>query len=426
MAAALEQLRKTLVTPEGSPIDPVTADWPEIEKGVILLLGGAFSPQQQGHLDVVFMVAAALAERLRREFGAFWFQNRSTPHGATVGFPQGILVFSPFEVVFEMLGRSQLAQLGKVVEDLRAALARGGASGAKPGGFGPAEYQRIFDPGLVQLFAYDPKAVATALDATVGTTLRDFEHGFSKLSKEIPEKVRAQVSREVQGALGRLSADAAIGDQIARAPQLIEFVVLVAAGTMGTGIAPAEFWEQLLLPLLHVGAAEDFAAPDEEELTSYREGVDPLLLYVDLVPYQTPAADEDGLLGVFPAQDVKLLDARWSGSQGVRLLRIDPAAIKEICASFDADQVRASVERFAAACAAAAGAQAQIPERAAGQPALLDLVLMLAQDVGQMVQLAEQKGWALGLRYATESEAASEPVLQDLRRGIKEPRILLG
>jgi hypothetical protein len=425
MAAALEQLRKTLVSPEGAAIDALTADWPQIEKGVILLLGGAFSPQKQGHLDVVFMVASALAERLRREFGAFWFQNRSTPHGATVGFPQGILVFSPFEVVFEMLSRSQLGQLGKVVDDLRGALARGPGAGNKSAGLGPADYQRIFDPGLVQLFAYDPKAVSGTLDATAGATLRDFEHGFAKLSNEIPEKVRAQVAREVQGALGRMAADKPMGEQIARAPQLLEFVTLVVAGTMGTGIAPAEFWEQLLLPLLHVGAADDFAAPDEEELASYREGVEPLLLYVDLVPYQTPAADEDGLLGVFPAEHVKLLDERWTGTQGVRLLQLDPAAIKDVCASFDADQVRASVERFAAACAAAAGADAPAPARAPGQPALLDLVLMLAQDVCMMVQQAGEKGWALGLRYATESEASSEPVLQDLRRAIKEPRILL-
>jgi hypothetical protein len=425
MAAALEQLRKTLVSPEGAPIDPLSADWPTIEKGVILLLGGAFSPQQQAHLDVVFMVASALAERLRREFGAFWFQNRSTPHGATVGFPQGILVFSPFEVVFEMLGRAQLSQLGKVLDDLRAAVARGGAAAAKPGGFGPADYQRIFDPGLVQFFAYDPKAVAGALDATAASTLRDFEHGFSKLSADIPEKVRAQVSREVQGALGRLAPEAPIGAQIARAPQLIEFVALAVGGTLGTGIAPAEFWEQLLLPLLHVGAAQDFAAPDEEALAAYREGVEPLLLYVDLVPYQTPAADEDGLLGVFPAPSVKLLDARWSGSPGVRLLHVDPAAIRDVCASFDPAAVRAVVERFAAACAQAAGAPVPAAPRAEGQPALLDLVLMLGQDVCQMIQLAEEKGWAIGLRYATESEAASEPVLQDLRRAIKEPRILL-
>jgi hypothetical protein len=174
-----------------------------------------------------------------------------------------------------------------------------------------------------------------------------------------------------------------------------------------------------------VGAAEEFAPPDEEELASYREGVEPVLLYVDLVPYQTPAADEDGLLGVFPGDSVKLLDPRWSGSQGVRVLQLDADALADVCASFDPAQVRAAVERFTAVCAEAAGGAAATPQRAPGQPALLDLVLMLAQDVCTMVATVKEKGWALGLRYATESEAASEPVLQDLRRAIKAPRIVL-
>jgi hypothetical protein len=425
MAAALEQFRKILRSSEGQPIDPLTADWAEVEKGVVPLLGGAFAPQKPGHLDVVFMVASALAERLRTELGAFWFQNRSTPHGATLGFPKTILVFSPFEVVFEALGRANLAQLGKVTEDLRGAVSRGGVAPPDGRSFGPADYQRIFDPGLVQLVAFDPKAVSAALDATAESTVRDFEHGFSKLSTQIPEPVRAQVSREVLGALKRLSGSAPLGEQVARAPQLVEFVTLVQAGTAGTGIAPAEFWEQLLFPLLHVGAAENFAEPDEEELAAYKEGADPLLLYVDVVPYQTPAADEDGLLGVFPGDDIKLLDARWQGAQGVRLLRLPAEALTEVCAQFDPAAVKTAVERFGEIYAKAAGTSVAAPERAPGQPALVDLALALADDVRQLVALAQEKGWAVGLRYATESEAQSEAVLQDLRRAIREPRIVL-
>jgi len=43
--------------------------------------------------------------RLRLDLGAFWFQNRATPHGATLGFPGAVVVFSPFEAVFEALLR---------------------------------------------------------------------------------------------------------------------------------------------------------------------------------------------------------------------------------------------------------------------------------------------------------------------------------
>src|SRR5205823_412625 len=93
MVAALEQLRQALAGADGRPIDPVTAEWSDIEKGVIVLLGGAFSPENPRHLEILLMLAAALAERLRQELGAFWFQNRADPHGAAVGFPDAVMVF---------------------------------------------------------------------------------------------------------------------------------------------------------------------------------------------------------------------------------------------------------------------------------------------------------------------------------------------
>jgi hypothetical protein len=431
MKAALEHLQKILIGPEGQPLDPLTAEWAAIEKGIIPHLGGAFNPQNPRHLDVVFMLASALAERLRREFNSFWFQNRSTPHGATVGFPDTVLVFSPFETVFEALSRAQLSALTKITEELRAAVGRGRAAHIHPPdargnrSLGPAEYQRIFDPGLVQFVALDPNAIKEALAATGESTVRYFAHGFTKLSPQIPEQARTQVAREVEGALRRLPGAEPLGQQIARAPQLIEFVTLALAGQAATGIAPAEFWEQLLLPLLHVGAPAEFAELDEEEVAAYKEGTDPLLLYVDVVPYQTPAADEDGLLGVFPADNVRLLDARWKGAQGVRLLQVDPAAIRDVMARFDPAAIRTALDRFAAACAEAAGGAVPGAERAEGQPALLDVVLALTEDLRTVLRVCEEKGLALGLRYATESEASSEPILQDLRRAIREPRIVL-
>src|SRR5439155_17275513 len=192
-----------------------------------------------------------------------------------------------------------------------------------------------------------------------------------------------------------------------------------------TGIAPLEFWQQLLLPLLHVGAADTFAALDEEEVAAYKQGADPLLIYVEVVPYQTPAADEDGLLGVFPPEQVKLLDPRFGEGQGGRLIELDPAVLRGLCASFDPVAMRGALERFAATCASAAGGAVVQPAPPPGQPALRDVVLLLAEDLKRLVALVDDKGLALALRYATESEAASEPILQDLRRALREPRIIL-
>jgi hypothetical protein len=424
MTAALDDLRKALVTSDGRPIDPLTAGWDEIEKGVILLLGGAFAPDRPRHMEVGFMLSAALAERLRRELGAFWFQNRSTPHGATVGFPEALVMFSPLDAVFQALGRSKLSMLGSVSDDLRRAIAQNKGQGGIDRPLRPEDYQRIFDPGLVQLVAFDPAAVARTLGSAVESLRRDFEHGFSKLSREIPEEARTQVTREVVGALGRLDQDKTLGEQIPRAPQLAELVTLASAAATGTGIAPVEFWEQLLMPLLHVGAADGFAPLDDEELALYQQGADPLLLYVDVVPYRTPAADEDGLLGVFPPEQVRLLDERWATSQGTRLLQLDPSLLAALCADFDPTSVRSSIERFAAACATAAGEPGPRPQ-APDRPPLRDMVLMLAEDVKRAVAAASEQGLVLCLRYMTEGEASSEPILHDLRRALREPRIVL-
>jgi hypothetical protein len=415
-----------LVTTDGQPIDPLTAGWEEIEKGVILLLGGAFAPDKPRHMEIGFMLATALAERLRRELGAFWFQNRGTPHGATVGFPDALVMFSPLDAVFQALGRAKLGTLSTVSEDLRRAIAQNRGARGMDRPLGPEDYQRIFDPGLVQLVAFDPAAVARTLGTPVESLVRDFEHGFGKLSREIPEEARTQVTREVVGALRRLTDAQALGEQIPRAPQLAELVTLATAAATSTGIAPVEFWEQLLMPLLHVGAAESFAALEDEELELYKQGADPLLLYVDVVPYRTPAADEDGLLGVIPPEQVTLLDPRWgSNGQAPRLLQIDPTILGPLGASFDPAATRAAIERFAVVCATAAGEPGPRPP-APNAPPLRNMVLMLAEDVKRLLALVEQQGLALCVRYMTEGEASSEPILHDLRRALREPRIVLG
>jgi hypothetical protein len=424
MVAALEDLRRALVGPDGKPIDPLTAGWSEIERGVILLLGGAFTPQNQRHLEVAFMLTAALAERLRRELDAFWFQNRSTPHGATLGFPGAVVVFSPFGAVFEALGRAKLELLSGLPEELRKAIGQSRGGGEAPA-LGPEDYQRLFDPGLVQFLALDPAALSRSLEAPAESITRDFEHGFSRLSREIPEQARTQVAQEIGGALRRLPGATALGDQIGKAPQLVEFVALASAAVATTGIAPAEFWEQLLIPLLHIGAADSFAPLDEEELDAYRQGADPLVLYVDVVPYRTPAADEDGVLGVFPHQQVSLLDPRFQGGPAVRLVKLDVTVLKPLCEAFDPAAVRASVERFAALCAEAAGGAVAPPPSEPGRPGLREVVMLLAENLKHLVALVEEKGLWLALRHATESEAASEPILQDLRRALREPRIVL-
>jgi hypothetical protein len=160
-------------------------------------------------------------------------------------------------------------------------------------------------------------------------------------------------------------------------------------------------------------------------VAAYRQGADPLLLYVDVVPYRTPAADEDGLLGVFPPEQVTLLDPRFAGGPGVRIVKLDPAVLEPLCAAFDPPAVRASIERFAALCAESAGGAVTPPPTEPDRPNLREVVLMLSENLKQLVGQVQERGLWLALRHATESEAASEPIMQDLRRALREPRIVL-
>ena len=63
-------------------------------------------------------------------------------------------------------------------------------------------------------------------------------------------------------------------------------------------------------------------------MEAFKQGADPLLLYVDAVPYQSPAADEDGLLGTFAEDQVAMLDPAFDGAGELRLLRLAPEALR--------------------------------------------------------------------------------------------------
>jgi hypothetical protein len=180
----------------------------------------------------------------------------------------------------------------------------------------------------------------------------------------------------------------------------------------------------VLLPLLHIGVPASFPAPDEDALEGYRRGVPPVLLYVDTVPYQTPAADEDGLLGVFPAEDIQVIDPGFEAAGTVRLAQVDPALLAPLVSTFDPAALRAAVEKFGGELEKAAG-PAPAAESRPGEPSLLDVAVALLGDLARVVTTAQEKNAAFCVRHATESEAATEPLVQQLRHALTGPRIIL-
>ncbi|HVU53194.1 MAG TPA: hypothetical protein VHL80_21065 [Polyangia bacterium] len=426
----IEQLRRALRQVEQRELDPLAAPWSEIEPGIAKLLGGPFSPEKPEHAPVAFLLAAAFGERVRRDLGGFWFQNRALADGAAIGFPEVSLMFSPLDVVLQALSRARLPLLDDVAKDLAATLARAreqaAASGALPR-LGPDDYRRLFDPGFVQLACVDVAKVRAALARTPIEAAREIEDAVGRMPAAVPANVRASLRDEIAGALRQLPPDGPLAAHARVAAPLVEVVALAEAAVDTTRFAPAELWQHVLLPLLHIGAPETFPPLDEDEREALREGADPLVMYVDTVPFRTPAADEDGLLGVFPPESLAPLDAAFEGSPTVRALVVPVAPLAPLVAAFDRGAVRAAVERFTRhAVAQAQGAGETAPNIESKMlPIALELCGELARIVAAVSDADAGGERALVVRRAPEAEAASDVALRELRRAMQGSRIIL-
>ena len=127
----------------------------------------------------------------------------------------------------------------------------------------------------------------------------------SRTQPPLPAEARQQFEGQIVGSLQRLEPGKALAEQIERAPRVVELMGHLFATVGGTGSAPEEFWQDLVLPLLFIGAPESFPPLDEEEVDAFKQGADPLALFVDVVPYSQPAPEE-GLLGAFDVGDLGL------------------------------------------------------------------------------------------------------------------------
>jgi hypothetical protein len=426
---AVEQLRRVLREVETRDIDPLTAPWSEIESGVAKLLGGAFSPEKPEHGTIALLIGAAFGERVCRDLGGFWFQNRSAPDGAAIGFPEVTVMFSPLEVVVQALARSQLPMLDEIAKDLERTLARARAEGAlRPGSprLGPEDYRRMFDPGFVQLACVDLAKMRAALGKTPPEATRDVEDALGRMPAAVPSNVRASMRNQIVGALGELAASSPLAAQVAAAPPLVELLALLGGTIESTRFAPAELWQHVLLPLLHIGPADAFPPLDEDDRAALRDGADPLVVYVETLPFRTPSPDEDGLLGVFPLEELGPLDPAFEGLPTVRAVVAPAGPLAELTSGFDRVALRAAVERFTRhAVTEAQGAGQTAPNV---ESALLPIALELLGELTRVLEAVREAPAGervLCVRRAPEAEAASDGALKELRRALQGSRIIL-
>lgn len=416
---AYQQLAQGLATVGLAELDLLKAPWADIERGVARLLGGPFDVRRPNHQAIALGVSAVFGKRLVAEHGAFYARNRESPDGMVLGFPDEIIMLSPFGAVVEALSRSNLARLDEVDKEVRAALGRArlAVSARTPRHLTPEDYEHLFDPGLVQLVVLDQARLKELWELPAASFARNVREALDR-STQIPSELRKALQSQIVGAVEGLEPNKTMIDQIGRAGRLIELAPHLAATVEATRAAPEEFWAAVVFPLLFIGAPETFPPLDEEDRAAIREGVDPLYLYLDVVPYQFPAPDE-GVLGAFGADAVSLIHPAMGGLAPLRLAGLKLDVIGPALSAFDAVKSRDAFRRFSPSLEQQTGKAVEAREA----DRVFDEALEL---IGDLKKVWESRGKGpAAMRRLTEAEAAGEPALSLVRKALQGPRIIL-
>ncbi|MCY1047309.1 hypothetical protein OV208_38785 [Corallococcus sp. bb12-1] len=413
------QLTAALEKADGKPVDLVKAPWADVEKTVLQVLGGKFDANRPEHQAAALGLAGGFALRLISEHQAFWFPNRDSPEGASLGFPQAIIMLSPFGAVMDALTQSKLTRLDDLASDIRRSLGqvRFGANPAQPQQLAPQDYQRLFDPGFLQFIVVDSAKAKQALETKTDVLARDVRDALGRTQPPLPAEARQQFEGQIVTSLQRMEVGKTLADQAERAPRLAELMTHLVATVGGTGSAPEEFWHDVVLPLLFIGTPASFPPLDEDELAAFKQGADPLALFVDVVPHAHRAPDE-GLLGAFEMSEIGLVHPAFQKVGALRLIRINPDRLKPLLEKYDPNATMDAVQRFT-----------EHVSKAAGQPAaespqgkeMLQAALTLLADLKRSVSVPGD----VCLRRLTEAEAASEQALAIVRRALQGSRIIL-
>ncbi len=420
LAAARAQLEQVFEQLEKRKVDLLTTPWAEIEKSVIKVLGGPFQINQPEHQVIALGLAAAFGARLGAEHKAFWFPSRESPEGAAIGFPEALIMLSPFGAVIDALLASKLDRLDEVAKDIRTSLAQvkfGATAGVGQQKLRPEDYARLFDPGFVQVIAVDGQKALAAWNTPPERLALDVKDALSRLGGKLPEQVKQQLENQLVQSLQRLERGKPLIEQLGRSPRVAELVGHLWGGTVSTGSAPEEFWQDVALPLTYIGTPEKFPELDEESLAAAKQGVHPFFLFLDVVPFSTPAEDE-GLLGVFPAGSLALPHKAFEQVGNVRLIKVGTEAVKGPLEKFDAAKTRDAIARFGVYLKTQGGAGDQ---GAAEAEQMLGAAIALLEDLRKVVAAGKD----VYVRRLTEAEAGAESAMSLLRGALQGPRIIL-
>src|SRR5919198_3355424 len=199
-------------------LDLMKAPWPEIERGVARLLGGPFDLRRPEHQAVALGVGAVFGKRLVAEHGAFYAQNRESPDGLVLGFPDAIIMLSPFGAVLDALTRSDLPRLEETAKEIRSALGRArlGVGANAPIRLTPQDYERLFDPALVQFAVLDQARLKELWEMPASTLSRNVREAMDRTT-QLAADVKKSLESQLLGAIGTLDPKKTLLEQMAQA-----------------------------------------------------------------------------------------------------------------------------------------------------------------------------------------------------------------
>lgn len=422
LAAAFEELEHAIEGVEGRKVDLLTTPWAEIEKSVIKLLKGAFTPNKPEHQMLSLGVSVAFAQRLEKEIPCFYFLNRESAEGVSLGFSEAVVTLSPFTAATESLLLANLPRLDDVARELRAAIGRVkfSGSGAAPQRLTRDDYQRLFDPGFVRFLAIDPKKIDAAFAMTPGRLGMEIKEALGRAGSRLPADAKKQMELQLVGALSRLDGNSPVVGQIEKAPRVGELIVSLWGTTKSTGAAAEELWQDVLVPLLLIGTPEKFPNVEPDELAAVAQGVDPFLLMLETVPFSTPAPDEQGLLGAIPADKLTVVHPAFLKAGPARMIQVNLDSLKPALDAFDANKTKEFVKRYFAHVKAALGGKGPDAPAGTAQNVFDAAMIMLTE-----LKAASAAGVSMCMQRQTEMEAHSEGALAELRSALSGPRIIL-
>jgi hypothetical protein len=282
----------------------------------------------------------------------------------------------------------------------------------------PEDYQRLFDPGFLQFVVLDAPKAKQAWESRPDSLQRDIRAALGRTNPPLPPEARQQFEGQIVMALQRMEPTKPLSEQVERSPRAAELMGHLFATTHMTGAAPEEIWQELVMPLLFIGTPDSFPPLDDEELDAFKQGADPVALFLDVVPYQRQAPEE-GLLGAFELSDVGLPHPCFERISSLRLIKLDRAKVEALVKDFDAAKTRDAIERFTKYLEEKSGAKAT---RTPAGAQMLDAAVTLLTDLNRALSSANGE---LCLRRITEAEASSESALSLVRNALQGPRIIL-